>query len=68
MDFPFSPEFWWSTDILLIIYLSVGMDQKIHPCEQGRIDSLKINPSLLRMREFRMQPQELSFCYHLIFF
>ena len=27
------------------------MDQEIHPCGQGRIDSVKINPSLLRMRE-----------------
>ena len=26
-------------------------DQEIHPCGQGRIDSVKINPSLLRMRE-----------------
>ena len=45
------PEFWWSTDILLIINPSTGMDQEIHPCGQGRIDSVKINPSLLRMRE-----------------
>jgi len=53
MDFPIPPEFWWSTDILLIINpsSSSGMDQEIHPCGQGRIDSLKINPSLLRMRE-----------------
>ena len=28
------------------------MDQKILPCGQGRIDSVKINPSLLRMREW----------------
>ena len=27
------------------------MDQEIHPCGQGRIDSVEINPSLLRMRE-----------------
>ena len=26
-------------------------DQEIHPCGQGRIDSVKISPSLLRMRE-----------------
>ena len=26
------------------------MDQEIHPTGQGRIDSVKINPSLLRMR------------------
>ena len=51
MDFPIPSEFWWSTDILLIINSSTGMDQEIHPCGQGRIDSVKINPSLLRMRE-----------------
>ena len=51
MDFPIPPEFWWSTDILLIINSSTGMDQVIHPCGQGRIDSVKINPSLLRLRE-----------------
>ena len=28
-----------------------GVDQKILPCGQGRIDSVKINPSLLMMRE-----------------
>ena len=47
-------EFWWSTDILLIINQSTGMDQEIHPCGQGRIDSVKINPSLLRMREWHI--------------
>ena len=46
MDFPITPEFWWSTDILLIINSSTGMDQKIHPSGQGRIDSVQINPSL----------------------
>ena len=51
MDFTIPPEFWWSTDILLIINPSTGMDQEIHPSRQGRIDSVKINPSLLRMRE-----------------
>ena len=51
MDFPIPPEFWWSTDILLIINPSTGMDQEIYPCGQGRIDSVKINASLLRMRE-----------------
>ena len=30
---------------------STGMDQEIHPCGEGRIDIVKINPSLLRMRE-----------------
>ena len=49
MDFPIPPEFWWSTDILLIINPSTGMDQEIHPCGQGRINSVKIKPSLLRM-------------------
>ena len=51
MDFPIPPEFWWSTDFLLIINPSSGMDQEIHYSGQGRIDSVKINPSLLRMRE-----------------
>ena len=55
MDFPIPPEFWWSTDILLIINPSTGMDQEIHPSGQGRIDSVKINPSLLRMREWQIQ-------------
>ena len=32
--------------------LEGGVDQKIFPCGQGRIDSVKINPSLLMMREF----------------
>ena len=36
MDFAITPEFWWSADIF---------------CGQGRIDSVKINPSLLMMRE-----------------
>ena len=52
MDFPIPSEFWWTTDILLIINPSTGMDQEIHPCGQGWIDSVKINPSLLRMREW----------------
>ena len=51
MDFPIPLEFWWSTDILLIINPSAGMDQEIHPCVQGRIDSVEINPPLLKMRE-----------------
>ena len=33
-----------------IIFLHV-VDQEILPCGQGRIDSVKINPSLLMMRE-----------------
>ena len=40
-----------STDILLIINPSIEMGQEIHTYGQGRIDSVKINPSLLRMRE-----------------
>ena len=32
--------------------LSLGMDQEIHPSRQGRIDSVKINPSLPMMREW----------------
>ena len=55
MDFSTPPEFWWSTDILLIINSSLGMDQEIHPSGQGRSDSVKINPSLLRMRECLFQ-------------
>ena len=65
MDFPIhpsslqctytiSPKFWWSTDILLIINPSTGMDQEVHPSRQGRIDSVKINLSLLRMRECKI--------------
>ena len=38
-----------------------GVDQKILPCGQGRIDSVKINPSLLMMRECTMQRREHSF-------
>ena len=62
MDFPIPPEFWWSTDILLIINPSTGMDEEINPSGQGLIDSVKINPSLLRMREWLIQkwPQILS--------
>ena len=39
--------FWWSMDILLIINPSTEVDQEIHPCGQGRIDSVKTNPSLI---------------------
>ena len=31
-DFPIPPKFWWTPEILLIINLSTGMDQEIHPC------------------------------------
>ena len=51
MDFPIPPEFWWSTDNLSASIFLQGVDQKILPCGQGRIDSVKINPSLLMMRE-----------------
>ena len=51
MDFPIHPKFWWSADFLLIIYPSTGMDQETHASRQGRIDSVKINPSLLMMRK-----------------
>ena len=50
MDFPIPHEFWWCTDILSSIFLQ-GVDQEILPSGQGRIDSVKINPSLLMMRE-----------------
>ena len=50
MGFPIPPEFWWSTDILLIINPSTVMDQEIYPCGQGRIDSVKINPEDERMK------------------
>ena len=49
--FPIPPEFWWNTDILLIINPFTRIDQEIHPSGQGRIDRVKINLSLLRMRE-----------------
>ena len=51
MDFPIPSEFWWSTDILSASIFLQEVDQKILPCGQGRIDSVKINPSLLMMRE-----------------
>ena len=55
MDFPIPPEFWWSTDNLSASIFRQGVDQKILPCGQGRIDSVKINPSLLMMRECTMR-------------
>ena len=51
MDFPIPPEFWWSTDNLSASIFLQGVDQEILPCGQGRIDSVKINPSLLMMRD-----------------
>ena len=50
MDFPICPEFWWSTDILSSSNFLQGVDQKMLPCGEGRI--VKINPSLLMMREW----------------
>ena len=52
MDFPIPPEFWWSTDNLSASIFWQGVDQKILPCGQGRIDSVKINPSLLMMTDW----------------
>ena len=51
MDFPIPTEFWWNTDILSSSILLQGVDQKILPYGQGRIDSVKINPSLPMRRE-----------------
>ena len=45
------PKFWWSTDNLSASIFLQGVDQKILPCGQGRIDSVKINPSLLMMTD-----------------
>ena len=45
-DFPnISPDFWCNTNTLS------STNQQTLPCGQGRIDSAKINPSLLIMRE-----------------
>ena len=35
------------------------MDQEIHPCGHGRISIVEINPSLLRMREWRTLSEEM---------
>ena len=61
MDFPIPPEFWWSTDILSASLFLQGVDQEILPCGQGRIDSVKINPSLLMMTDCFIQ--ENMACY-----
>ena len=55
MDFPIPPEFWWSTDNLSASIFLQGVDQKILPCGQERIDSVKINPSLLMMTDCLIQ-------------
>ena len=54
MDFPIPPEFWWSTDNLSASIFLQGVDQKILPCGQGRIASVKINPSPLMMKEWSL--------------
>ena len=45
-------------DLLLIINPFTGMNQEFHPCGQIRIDSLKTNPFLLRMREWLLSEDE----------
>ena len=64
MDFPIPPEFWWSTDNLSASIFLQGVDHKILPCGQGRIDSVKINPSLLMMTDckihYAIQVENLS--------
>ena len=54
MCVPIPPECWWCMDIHSSIFLQ-GVDQEILTCGQGRIDGIKINPSLL-MREWVMYP------------
>ena len=44
-----------------LINSSTGMDQEIHSSGQGRIDSVKINPSLLSMKEWFVQPWGFKF-------
>ena len=61
MDFPIPPEFWWSTDNLSASIFLQGVDQKILPCGLGRIDSVKINPSLLMMTDCFFPIWELQF-------
>ena len=41
----------------LIINPYQGMYQEIHPCMAGSIDSVKINTSLLMMREWLIRPR-----------
>ena len=68
MDFPIPPEFWWSTDNLSASIFLQGVDQKILPCGQGRIDSVKINPSLLMMRECKMYLSQIAKCQISLYF
>ena len=64
MDFPIPPEFWWGTDILSSSIFLQGVDQKIFPCGQGRIDSVKFNPSLLIMREWKTEEMQITLALH----
>jgi len=48
-------------DILSSSNFLQGVDQQILPCGQGRIDSVKINPSLLMMREWLVMLTHPSF-------
>ena len=41
----------WSTVNLSASIFLQGVDQEILPCGQGRIDNVKINPSLLMLKE-----------------
>ena len=51
VDLPIVPEFWSSTAILFITNPSLGSASG-NPSLQGRIDSVKSNPSLYKMREW----------------
>ena len=50
-DYPIPSKFWWSTDNLSASIFLQGVDQKILPSGQGKIDSVTISPSQLLMRE-----------------
>ena len=59
-------EFWWSRDILSSSICLQEVDQKILPCGQGGIDSVKTDPSLLMMREWSFSPRRSwEFMWHL---
>ena len=67
MDFPIAPEFWWSTDILLIIKSSTGMDQEIHPsrCFKGwQKMRNRVTSGHQKVKVFyeRRDPQHTLFC------
>ena len=42
MDFPIPRKFWWSTDNLSASIFLQGVDQKILPCGQGRIERAEL--------------------------